>query len=196
MVIGAVLAGGISKRFGEDKLTYRVGGKPLILYTIEALESASKIEKIVVIASPFNWQKFRELGLEVIVDALMVGPLGGIYLALSLGDSFVVGGDMPLLVPEFIDYLVAKFEEAKKLACVPRWPNGYLEPLHAVYSRSLREIIEGYIERGEYKVGNVIESSNPCYIPVESLPERWKWAFFNINKKEDLRKLKTFIKEF
>lgn len=135
-MIGAVLAGGRGRRFGGDKLLFRISGKPLLLYTIERLEQAEKIDEIVLVASKENAEKLRDFGHDVVVDELMIGPMGGIFTALSLGDAFVVAGDMPLLVPEFIDFIVERFEEAKKPACVPRWSNGYLEPLHAAYSSS------------------------------------------------------------
>ncbi len=129
-MIGAVLAGGRGgRRFGGDKLLFRINGKPLLLYTLEKLERAEKIDEIVLVASKENAEKLEGFGYEVLIDGLMVGgPMGGIYTALSLGDAFVVAGDMPLLVPEFIDFIVERFEETKKLACVPRWGgNGYLE---------------------------------------------------------------------
>lgn len=112
-MIGAVLAGGRGRRFGGDKLLFRISGKPLLLYTIERLEQAEKIDEIVLVASKENAEKLRDFGHDVVVDELMIGPMGGIFTALSLGDAFVVAGDMPLLVPEFIDFIVERFEEAK-----------------------------------------------------------------------------------
>ncbi|NJE77501.1 NTP transferase domain-containing protein, partial [Thermococcus sp. ES12] len=120
-MIGAVLAGGRSKRFGGNKLLYRIDGKPLILHTIERLESADEIDEVVIVASPKNAEKLKTFGYQVLVDELLVGPIGGIFTTLYLGDSFVVAGDMPTLVPEFIDYIVREFKKSEKVTCVPRW---------------------------------------------------------------------------
>ncbi|BAD86191.1 molybdopterin-guanine dinucleotide biosynthesis protein A [Thermococcus kodakarensis KOD1] len=188
-MIGAVLAGGRGRRFGGDKLLFRISGKPLLLYTIERLEQAEKIDEIVLVASKENAEKLRDFGHDVVVDELMIGPMGGIFTALSLGDAFVVAGDMPLLVPEFIDFIVERFEEAKKPACVPRWSNGYLEPLHAAYSSSFRDFLEERIKSRNYAINQAIRESDACYIEIEKLPEGWRESFFNVNTREDLRRL-------
>ncbi|NJE84851.1 molybdenum cofactor guanylyltransferase MobA [Thermococcus sp. CX2] len=187
-MIGAVLAGGRGRRFGGDKLLFRIDGKPLIAYAIESLEAAREIDEVVIVASPKNAGNMEKLGYEVIVDGLMVGPIGGIYTALSLGDAFVVAGDMPLIVTEFVDYIISEFRKSGKAVCVPRWSNGYLEPLHATYSAEFRKILEEQITSGDYMIRKAIERINTCYLPIEELPERWRESFFNVNRKEDLRK--------
>ena len=189
-MIGAVLAGGKGKRFGGDKLLHRINGRPLILYTVERLETARGIDNIVLVASKDNAEKLRPLGYEVVIDELLIGPMGGVYTALSLGDAFIVAGDMPLLVPDFIDFLVSKFRESGKVACVPRWENGYLEPLHSVYSRSFRGILEEKINAGDYALNGAIREANSCYVPIESLPEGWRESFFNVNTRDDLERIK------
>ncbi|WP_457750484.1 molybdenum cofactor guanylyltransferase MobA [Thermococcus sp.] len=189
-MIGAILAGGRGKRFGGNKLLYKVNGRPLILHTIERLEKAREIDEIVLIASEENAKKLRELGCRVLVDELLIGPIGGVYTALSLGDAFVVAGDMPLIVPEFVDFLISKFRESGKIACVPRWENGYLEPLHTPYSRTFRKLLEEKIKTGNYALNQAIREVSPCYISIESLPEEWRGSFFNVNTKRDLEKVK------
>jgi len=190
-MIGAVLAGGEGRRFGGDKLMFRINGLPLILHTIKRLESAAAVDDVVVIASPGNAGSLEKLGYRVLVDELLVGPIGGLYTALSLGSAFVVAGDMPLLVPEFVDFLISKFRESKKTACVPRWSNGYLEPLHAAYSKAFREVIEEKIRTGNYALNKAIREEDPCYVPIESLPEEWRESFFNVNTREDLGRIKN-----
>ncbi|WP_457742731.1 molybdenum cofactor guanylyltransferase MobA [Thermococcus sp.] len=185
-MIGAILAGGRGRRFGGDKLLYRINGKPLILYTVERLEKARKIDEIVLIASRNNVEKLKALGYEVVIDELLIGPMGGVYTALGLGDAFVVAGDMPLLIPEFVDYIIDEFEKSGKLACVPRWSNGYLEPLHSAYSKAFREVLEKKIIARDYALNRAIREVNPCYLSIESLPEEWRESFFNVNTREDL----------
>ncbi|BAA30077.1 molybdenum cofactor guanylyltransferase MobA [Pyrococcus horikoshii] len=186
-LIAAVLAGGKSRRFGEDKLLFEINGKPLILHTIDRLEKCNLIKRVVIVASSHNEKVMREFGYEVIVDELEIGPISGLYSALSLGEVLVVGGDMPSLIPEFIDYIIKEFNNSRKIACVPRWSNGYLEPLHAAYSREFREILGERIRKGKYKLGDAIrEIPNVCYISIEKLPVEWRESFFNVNRKEDL----------
>ena len=189
-MIAAVLAGGRGRRFGGDKLLFKISGKPLILYTIERLESADRINEVVLVASKENVEKLRVLGYEVMVDELLVGPIGGIYTALSLGDAFVVAGDMPLLVPEFVDFMVERFKLTKKPVCVPRWKNGYLEPLHAAYSADFRDFLGERIRAGQYAINRAIREIKACYIEIESLPEEWRESFFNVNTREDLGRIR------
>jgi len=191
-MMGAVLAGGRGKRFGGDKLLFKISGKPLILHTVERLESAERIDEVVLVASKENAEKLGAFGYEVVVDELLVGPIGGIYTALSLGDAFVVAGDMPLLVPDFIDFVIEHFYLEKKPACVPRWKNGYLEPLHAAYSADFRDFLGERIRAGQYAINRAIRESDACYIEIESLPEEWRESFFNVNTREDLSRIRKY----
>ncbi|USS40428.1 molybdenum cofactor guanylyltransferase MobA [Thermococcus aggregans] len=192
-MIAAVLAGGKARRFGGEKLLYKVSGKPLILHTIGRVLRAEKIEEVVIVTSRGKQEIFEKLGFRVITDELEVGPAGGVYAALhKLGDAFVIAGDMPLVQPEFVDYIVEKFHKLKPHVCVPKWENGYLEPLHAAYSKSFLEILEKQIAKGRYMLNEAIRLSKPCYIKIETLPEAWRESFFNVNTKSDLKKIKGF----
>ena len=97
---------------------------------------------------------------------------------------------MPLLVPEFVDFVVERFKGSKKSTCVPRWGNGYLEPLHAAYSSDFKDFLENKIEAGQYAINRAIRESDACYIEIESLPEEWRKSFFNVNTREDLRRIR------
>ncbi|CAD5245120.1 molybdenum cofactor guanylyltransferase MobA [Thermococcus camini] len=188
-MIGAVLAGGRSRRFGGDKLLVRIDGKPLILHTIERLELARGIDRVVIIPSRENTDRIQALGYDILVDTLMIGPIGGIYTALSLGDVFVVAGDMPLIVPDFIDFIIDVFQRAKKPACVPRWANGYLEPLHAAYSQDFLPLLGEKIEGGNYAINQAVRESDSCYVDIDELPEEWRGSLFNVNTRGDVGKL-------
>ena len=188
-MLGILLAGGRSKRFGRDKLFFRVNGKPLIVHALGRLEAARRIDEVILVASPENAGRLEKLGYRTLVDKLSVGPIGGVYTALELGDAFIAAGDMPLLVPELIDYMVEMFEKSKGIACVPKWENGYLEPLHAAYSKNFREILGRRIKMGSYALNEAIRDSNPCYVPIETLPKEWQMSFFNVNVKGDLSRL-------
>ena len=194
-MLGALLAGGRSRRFGDDKLLFRIDGRPLILHAIERLESASLIREVVIVASADNAGKLGHLGCGVVVDELSAGPIGGVYTALGLGDAFVVAGDMPLIVPEFVDYIVREFGKSGKAVCVPRWTNGYLEPLHAAYLKVFRRVLDEKIKIGEYSLNGAIRSADACYLDVDGLPPHWRESFFNVNRRSDLTKLlKTGLK--
>ncbi|ADT85178.1 molybdenum cofactor guanylyltransferase MobA [Thermococcus barophilus] len=189
-MIAAVLAGGKSRRFGDDKLLYKVDGKPIVMHTIERLLKAENIDDVVIVTCQEKKEDFEALGFRVLIDDLLVGPIGGIFVALKeVGDAFIAAGDLPLINPKFVDYIVERFYESKSLACIPMWANGYIEPLHAVYSKDFLPILKEQIKKGEYMIRKAVERVDPCYILIDDFPEEFKESFFNINTKHDLKRL-------
>ncbi|AIF68718.1 hypothetical protein PAP_01390 [Palaeococcus pacificus DY20341] len=187
-MMGVILAGGKSKRFGEDKLLYRVDGKPLILHTTERLLKARLVEDVLIVTSKERREKFEDLGFSVLVDELLIGPIGGVYISLKeVGDAFVVAGDMPRINPSFVDLIIGTFYKSESLVCVPVWENGYMEPLHAAYSKDFAEVLRKAIEREEYSLNQAIRGVNFCEIEIENLPPEFGESLFNINKKSDLK---------
>jgi len=57
-----IAAAGLSQRFkGEDKLFYRVGGKPVLAYTIEAFQNCKLIDDIIVVAREDKYESIGEI---------------------------------------------------------------------------------------------------------------------------------------
>ena len=132
-----ILAGGFSKRFGQDKALIELDGIPLILHI---LDRASKIvdETVVVVRSENQKKTFERLlshRTSVVFDrheaqSPLVGALAGFESA---------QGEYSLLLPcdtPFISSQVARFLLdicVNRNAVIPRWPNGHIEPLQASY---------------------------------------------------------------
>ena len=70
-MIGAVLAGGYSKRTLIDKLFYPLNGKPLILYPVEQLRKVRDVVKVVAIASYRSANHLNDLGIDTVIDTLL-----------------------------------------------------------------------------------------------------------------------------
>jgi molybdopterin-guanine dinucleotide biosynthesis protein A len=105
-VVGIVLAGGGSTRFGADKLAAELDGRPLLHHALERVGAVA--ERIVLVVAPDAAAPPLPLGLEhrievVRDDARHQGPLAAVASALAGLDAgttaLVVGGDMPWLVP-------------------------------------------------------------------------------------------------
>jgi len=111
-VVGIVLAGGRSTRFGADKLAVEVDGRPLLHHAIEAV--AAVAIRVIVVASP-GMDPALPAELEARVQVVhdpepFGGPLVGLAAALAETDApvaLVVGGDMPRMVPLVLRRLVA-----------------------------------------------------------------------------------------
>jgi molybdopterin-guanine dinucleotide biosynthesis protein A len=109
-VTGIVLAGGRSSRFGSDKLTAELDGRPLLHHAIEAV--AAVVHEVIVIAAPGVEPPIpAALGTRVRVvhdPESFGGPLLGLVAALSAVTTplaLVAGGDMPRMVPAVLQRL-------------------------------------------------------------------------------------------
>lgn len=79
-----VLAGGASTRFGQDKASYVVNGKPMVMWVAEAIQAAGLSVSLVV-----RDESLRGLGLPLIVEPESMGryPLRGVLAGLKTLDA-------------------------------------------------------------------------------------------------------------
>jgi molybdopterin-guanine dinucleotide biosynthesis protein A len=113
------------------------GDKPLIAHIIGKLRGLGD-ECIVSISGNVAVEDYRRIlpnDTLVIRDAVdFQGPLAGFVTALNECKSkvcFLGACDMPFIEPKVVEYLFS--EGSKYSGAVPRWRDGRLEPLHAVY---------------------------------------------------------------
>ena len=121
MILGAVLAGGRSRRFGSDKAMALLDGQTLIDRVIAAL--APQVDALLVCGRDMP-------GVRCVTDRPVadLGPLGGLNAALRYGldngfDSVIsVPCDAPFVPAD----LVARLAEApcivRRLPVIGRWP--------------------------------------------------------------------------
>src|SRR5215472_14741130 len=131
-VNGAILAGGQSRRMGQDKAALLIDGEPLLLRTVRLLR---RVTVDLAIIGPAE-RGILAPGVPVIPDRWPnCGPLGGIATALQAlaGEAvLVVGCDMPFLSPALLRYLSTLVPGYD--AVVIRLDR-QVHPLHAVYQR-------------------------------------------------------------
>ena len=134
-----IIAGGRSRRFGEDKALFDYRGMPLIQHVAESIKPA--IGKIAIVAD--DAERFAFLGIPCYRDIIPgMGPFGGLHAALTNADTvriFVFACDMPGLDADLIRYMAAESEQYD--VTVP-YIEGRYEPLHAVYSKSCLAPVE------------------------------------------------------
>ena len=140
--MGAVLAGGASRRMGSAKATLDLGGRPLLEYALAAVQGAG-LEPVVVAKRdsplpPLAVPRWEE-------PAEPVHPLTGIIAALqAAGDRPVlaVACDMPFVTAE----LVADLAGHTAPLVVPE-ADGRLHPLLARWHPSLLPALLDALER-------------------------------------------------
>jgi molybdopterin-guanine dinucleotide biosynthesis protein A len=186
-VTGILLAGGKSRRMGEDKRFLHVGDRSLFERSLTVLRSIFQ-SVLVVIA-----QDSPPLLVDVPVIRDLVpncGNLGGLYTGLRQASTehvFVVACDMPFLNPEAVRYLTQLKNDAD-LVMVQRETG--LEPMHALYGRRCLPILEEMVRTHHLKIQDIIEHSslNVRLIKEAELsridPEGR--SFLNVNTPSDL----------
>ncbi len=142
----AVIAGGQSSRFGSDKALAAWTENRNVLGAV--LEAASAVSNdVFIVAGAKNG--YREFGVPVYQDIIpSKGPVGGIHTALSLARGqwvLILACDMPAASVSFIRYLCEVRSWAPVI--VPESDSG-LEPLHALWHKSLKTVLEHYIDQG------------------------------------------------
>jgi len=191
-MIGAVLAGGYSRRTIVDKLFYPLNGKPLVLYPVEQLRKVRDVVKVLAIASYRSADYLNDLGIDTIIDTLLIGPLGALYLVLKMyREAIVVAGDMPFISWRTIERMVRLCREEYDV-CIPMWSSGYIEPLCAVYRQGFLKAIEYGLERNILAIHRLISLAKVFKIPIERISDNPKKEFFNVNSVSDMLRLKDF----
>jgi molybdopterin-guanine dinucleotide biosynthesis protein A len=197
-----VLAGGFSSRFGQDKGVLELSHKPLIRHVVDAVSPVVD-ETVVVTNSQERVAKYAKLtrsDVKFAVDVCefrspLVGALTGFGVA--HGEySLLLPVDTPFVSREVVSLL---FELClNRMAVIPRWPNGHIEPLHAVYHTcQALEAAKCAVAEEKLNVRAMIEKLRGVrYVStlvVQQLDPELR-TFFNINTPADLEKAVAMAK--
>jgi molybdopterin-guanine dinucleotide biosynthesis protein A len=208
-----ILIGGKNIRFGNESATVlHVLGKPLILHQIETL---SKFDEDVFLIAHSEYQinsYYKEINFprdinfivddtEFLEDKELRTPILGIYSGfkelnrLGFEKGFLLSGDMPLIKPKVIEFMI---NSIKGYDCsIPKWNNGYLEPLFAIYPvNSTFKLAKKTIQEHNYSLNEIIDlSSHINYISVEESIKPLDQnlvSLINVNGPIDLEKVIKF----
>ena len=161
-------------------------GVPLAVRIAERMRPA--VEGVTLVGSP---EKYRELGLRVIPDAVTdFGPLGGVLAALEDSTSewnLLTACDMPELTAEFFSFLAARTAGCNDDVILPYDGVGRAEPLCGVYRSTARAVVRRQVEAGVHKVMHALDGLRIARLD----PEEWAALdpagrlFTNLNRPED-----------
>jgi molybdopterin-guanine dinucleotide biosynthesis protein A len=179
-----VLAGGKSSRMGTPKALLLFDGEPLIVHLVTTLRRV--FAEVVVVAAP--GQDLPSMPVTLVRDEVAYqGPVGGICYGLRASGedvSFVTACDSAFLSTRLISHLLS--QTAQHDVVVPHW-QGRLQPLHAVYRRSVLPLLEGQLARNELRPVFLFDKVRTRRIDEEEIrlfdPEGL--SFFNMNTPED-----------
>jgi molybdopterin-guanine dinucleotide biosynthesis protein A len=148
----AILAGGQSKRMGQDKGLLRIGGSPLVSLIHEQL--IGRFDDILV--STNDPDRYAFLGARTVPDAVPeTGPLMGIASAVGAARYervFVVACDIPVIDIETVERMLVL---ASEYDCVVPLSSAGHEPLFAVYRRSALQAMLDALADGRRRISAI-----------------------------------------
>ena len=186
-ICAIILAGGNSRRMGQNKALINIGGRPLV--EIMAERASPPADKVFISAN--SPELFSSLPYTVVPDLCPdQGPLSGLH-AVMRGHIYTLyitlACDLPGLPASLISHMLDISEGFD--AVIPRTTDGIAHPLAAVYRRTCLAVVEDALRK---KMNKFIDA-----FPGDNLRVRWvepgegRFAdgdLLNINTPEDLRR--------
>jgi len=198
-ILGAILAGGQSKRMGKDKLFLEFNNKKLIEHTIDKVKKYLK--KVIIITNQDN-EFFSKNNLTTVKFFIEVqlGPLVGILTAMTCAKENLSKcswiATFPCDTPFFPESIIESFiEESEKkeslILCASS--HGRKHNIFGLWSLDLYEKLkDDVINKKVRKVQDWTEKNK-----IKNLEFKFKDydPFFNINSEEDLEFAKKLSKK-
>ena len=189
-ILGVVLAGGKSQRFGQDKSQVKLENKLLIDYILNEIVDEFK-ETLIIANKPINFMKSKNISFTN--DFKMgLGPLGAILTAMKWikknNKSYKWISTFPSDTPFFTKRELKYFYENIKINDSKLFFIKSKDTRHNIFglwSLELMDQLESDLIKGERKVEIWADSIGVKNINIDF---EKKDPFFNINTKEDLEK--------
>jgi len=197
-ILGAILAGGKSKRMGKDKLFLELNNKMLIEHTINKVEKYLK--DIIIITNQKN-EYFSKKNLTTVKDCIegQLGPLVGILTAMKWAKENLKEcswiATFPCDTPFFPETIIKKFiEKSKKkdslLLCASS--HGRKHNIFGLWSLDLYEKLKDDLINN--KIRKVQDWTEKHKITNVEFDFKEYDPFFNINTLDDLETAKKIVK--
>lgn len=205
-VSALILAGGQSRRMGQDKVWMELEGVPLIERLVQRiLPLAGEI-----LFSTNAGERFAALVATLPLPARVVGdrfpgsgPLAGLHAGLSAARYdllLVLAADLPFVNPRLLRHLIGLAEGFD--AVVPQTPGDEAEalqwePLHALYRRTCLPAVEAHLAMGHRQVICFFPEVHVRGVPPDELrrfdPDLL--SFFNVNTPHDWERSRQILRQ-
>ena len=188
-ILGVILAGGKSRRFGEDKSKIKLGNKTLLEHVIDKVEK--EFSELLIISNNQNY-KFKSKRIFLVQDFIkgQLGPLIGVLSAMKWVELnnknykwiATFPCDTPFFDIKIIEYLKIKsFKTKKKLVFLKS--EKIRHNIFGLWSLDLKDILENDIKNNIRKVEIWADKIGSDIINIK----KGKFdSFLNINTKNDL----------
>lgn len=200
-VLGVVLAGGMSRRFGGgDKGLADLGGRPVLSHVVARF--GPQVGRLLLNVNG-DASRFARFDLPTISDAENpgLGPLSGILAALDWQEAHApdcvaiatVSADVPFIPTDLVAQLDARRGEGVAIAV----SGGRRHPTTALWPTSARDVVAGALVRRDLSVNALTQRLNAVAVefPMRNIGDASIDPFFNINTQDDLAIARSLLGE-
>jgi molybdopterin-guanine dinucleotide biosynthesis protein A len=196
-ILGVVLAGGKSLRFGEDKSQVKLNNKSLIDHILS--EILTEFKELLIVSN--NSIKFNKSeNISIISDFKNnLGPLGGVLTAMKWikdnNKDYQWISTFPTDTPFFKNQILKDFHDKINLKNGKLFfikSNNTRHNIFGLWSIDLADKLEKDLENGDRKVE---DWANKVGVNIIDMQFEKNDPFFNINTKEDLEKAKDIFND-
>ena len=196
-ILPAVLAGGKSKRFGEDKSQVLLGDKILIDHILTEIKDDFK-EILIVANSPIKHLFLNKI-VEISDYQKNLGPLGGVLSAMKWIKSnnkkyqwiATFPSDTPFFKISVLNEFFNKINKKESELFFMKF-NEKRHNIFGLWSMDLIDQLEKDLENGSRKVE---KWANDIGVKIINMSYEKEDPFFNINTKEDLKKAEKILND-
>ncbi|MET1128459.1 MAG: NTP transferase domain-containing protein [Thermoproteota archaeon] len=202
-VLGLILAGGESRRFGADKLIALVNGRPSLSWVAEALAEAGAEYLLLASRDASRCRLYAQLAgvassvlcVEDPRELLCGGPasaLAGLQLlSIPAETVYVAPGDMPWLEPR-IHVLLESYRRLYNADVAAPIHVGYIEPLLLALGGGFAAKVGQRVKllcriRGELRATDIVRVADRIALVGSSMLASTSRAFAHINTPDELR---------
>lgn len=176
-----ILAGGESRRMGEDKGLKIFKNQALVSYSIQL---AKKICKTIYIST--NNPDYKQFGYSLLSDIIPgKGPMGGIYTGLSVSHTewnLFLPCDTPFLQLNIL--LEMKKHKPLNKIVVPIMEDNRIHPLIGFYNKDLLPLIQSHLENDRLKMLGLLNETKTHYQKIKKENASY---FLNLNTIKELQ---------
>ena len=197
-ILAVVLAGGKSKRFGEDKNHIKLGDKTLLEHVLSKI--SNKFNEILIVSSHhLEIQKIKNI--TIIPDCLDdFGPLAGVLSSMKWikknQKKYKWVATFPSDTPFFETSIIEEYKKRSKVNDSLLYfvkSNNKRHNIFGLWSIDLLEKLENDLIKNNFR--KVEEWANKIGVKTIDVKITEFDPFFNINTKEDLEEAKKILKK-
>jgi molybdopterin-guanine dinucleotide biosynthesis protein A len=195
-ILAVVLAGGKSKRFGEDKNHVKLGDKTLLEHVLSKI--SNKFEEILIVSS-HSLETKKIKNITVIPDCLDdLGPLAGVLSSMKWikenQKSYQWVATFPSDTPFFEISIIEEYKKRIKLNDSLLYfikSNNKRHNIFGLWSMELLKTLEDDLIKNNFR--KVEEWANKIGVKTIDFETKKFDPFFNINTREDFEEAKKIL---